>query len=225
MTTISILPEPTDASPTNYRAVAGELQSVGNTVGEALDALRAKLNEPESTTLVVVQLLCPDPFFTAQQQQRLQELMTRWRAARDARSALPSGEQAELDVLVEAEVRAAGQRAAAPEAVFNFPFEIEHVVPPGQQGPDDESNWALACRSCNLRKSNHLTGVDETTQNQERLFHSRRDLWDHHFVVNRGTGAIQGTTPTGRATVARLQMNTSLQLEGRKVWIRLGLFP
>jgi hypothetical protein len=113
MTTISILPEATDASSKNYRAVAGELQSVGNTVGQALDALRAKLDEPESTTLVVVQALRPDPFFTAQQQQRLQELMTRWRAARDSGSTLPSEEQAELDALVEAEVRAAKKRAAA----------------------------------------------------------------------------------------------------------------
>jgi hypothetical protein len=113
MTTISILPEPTGASATNYRAVAGELQSVGNTVGEALDALRAKLAEPEKTTLVVVQPLCPDNFFTAEQQQRLQELMTHWRAARDAGSILSLAEQAELDALVEAEVRAAKQRADA----------------------------------------------------------------------------------------------------------------
>ena len=49
----------------------------------------------------------------AQQQQRLSELMARWRAARDAGSALPPAQQAELDALVAAEVRASGQRAAA----------------------------------------------------------------------------------------------------------------
>jgi hypothetical protein len=124
--------------------------------------------------------------------------------------------------------RRAGHRCEychAPESIFNFPFEVEHIVPPGQQGPDDESNWALACRSCNLRKSNHLTGLDETTQIGQRLFHPRRDRWDHHFLVNSDTGVIQGTTPSGRATVARLQMNTPQQLEARKVWMRLGLFP
>lgn len=113
MTTISILPESTDASSTKYRAAAGELQSVGNTVGEALDGLWAKLDDPDKTTLVVVQPLRPDRFFTAQQQKRLQELMIRWRAARDSGSALPSGEQAELDALLETEMRAAQQRAAA----------------------------------------------------------------------------------------------------------------
>ncbi len=39
--------------------------------------------------------------------------MARWRAARDAASSLPPAEQAELGALVEAEVRASGERAAA----------------------------------------------------------------------------------------------------------------
>ena len=39
--------------------------------------------------------------------------MARWRAARDTGRFLPSPEQAELDALVDAEVRASGQRAAA----------------------------------------------------------------------------------------------------------------
>jgi hypothetical protein len=55
----------------------------------------------------------PDEFFTAQQQERLAALMERWRAARDAGASLPPDEQAELDALVQAEVRAAGERAAA----------------------------------------------------------------------------------------------------------------
>lgn len=50
-------------------------------------------------------------FFSAQQQQRLQELMARWREARDQGQSLPAIEQAELESLVEAELIAAGQRA------------------------------------------------------------------------------------------------------------------
>lgn len=45
----------------------------------------------------------------------------------------------------------------APEAIFNFPFEVEHVVPISQNGIDEEANFALACRSCNIHKGNHLT--------------------------------------------------------------------
>ena len=28
----------------------------------------------------------------------------------------------------------------APEAIFNLPFEVEHIVPTSRDGPDDESN-------------------------------------------------------------------------------------
>jgi hypothetical protein len=55
----------------------------------------------------------PDDLFTAAQQQRLAELMALWRTARDAGTTLPAQEQAELDALVEAELRAACARSAA----------------------------------------------------------------------------------------------------------------
>jgi hypothetical protein len=71
------------------------------------------LDEEETGTLVVVQNLRPDRFFTAQQQQRLEELMARWRSARDTQSGLTGTEQAELEALVEAELEAATQRAAS----------------------------------------------------------------------------------------------------------------
>ena len=55
----------------------------------------------------------PDCFFTVQQQQRLQQLMPRWPAAYNSGTALSGDDQAEPDALVEAEVRAATERAAA----------------------------------------------------------------------------------------------------------------
>jgi hypothetical protein len=55
----------------------------------------------------------PDAPFTEAQQQRLAELMARWRAARDAGTALPLQDQADLAALVEAEPRAAAARSAA----------------------------------------------------------------------------------------------------------------
>lgn len=57
--------------------------------------------------------------------------------------------------------RRVAQRAAhkceycgAPEAIFNFPFEVEHIIPQSQGGVDDETNLALSCRACNIHKSN-----------------------------------------------------------------------
>src|SRR6266567_9312842 len=107
MTKVAILPESAQSGQVTYRAIAGRRQSVGKTAGEALDALTSSLPEKEIDTLVIVQHQRPDQFFTAEQQARLNELMARWRAARDAASTLSPAEQAELDNLVDAEVRAA----------------------------------------------------------------------------------------------------------------------
>jgi hypothetical protein len=65
----------------------------------------------DSTTLVLVQHSRPDGFFTAQQQERLAELMERWRLAREDGTTLSPEEQGELDDLVECELRAATARA------------------------------------------------------------------------------------------------------------------
>ena len=82
MTTIAIVPDKPGASGTTYRALTGKIQSVGRTAGEALDALTSQLGDAETSTLVVVQQLRPDDFFTAQQQRRLEELIgaLAWRA-------------------------------------------------------------------------------------------------------------------------------------------------
>jgi len=113
MTKVAILPVTTDQGRVSYRAIAGAKQSSGATAGEALDALTAQLSADETSTLVIVQSLRPDRFFSAAQQQRLDQLMARWRTARDQGALLPADEQAELEALVEAELLAATQRAAA----------------------------------------------------------------------------------------------------------------
>ena len=82
MTMIAILPDSINEADRNYRAIAGNKESVGKTAGEALDALTAQLSEDESGTLVIVRHLRPDRFFTAEQQNRLAGLMSRWRSAR-----------------------------------------------------------------------------------------------------------------------------------------------
>jgi hypothetical protein len=113
MTKFAILPEPSGKGITIYRAVAGGRQAVADSAGAALDALTAQLPPDESGTLVVIQNHRPDRFFTAEQQRRLEDLMARWRTARDAGRELSPNDQSELKSLVEAEVLAAGERAAA----------------------------------------------------------------------------------------------------------------
>ena len=113
----------------------------------------------------------------------------------------------------------------APEAVFNFPFEVEHVIPVSHKGIDEQANLALACRSCNIHKASHLTGFNDVTQEETVLFNPRLDRWDDHFRIDKETGAIPAETGIGRATVSRLKMNRDTQLVARLRWMQLGLFP
>lgn len=112
MTTVEILPIAMGTGVT-YRGVAGEMRSQGRTAGEALDALTSQLPGDEAGLLVMVQSLQPDGYFNAVQQQRLGELMARWREANSAGNVLPPDEQKELDALVEEELRASAGRAGA----------------------------------------------------------------------------------------------------------------
>ena len=113
MTRVAILPVQTEGGGVFYRALAGDKQSEGRTAGQALDALTAQLAAEDAGTLIVVQSPRPDRFFGAEQIRRLTDLMEKWRAARDRGEALCSEEQAELDSLIETELRASGERAAA----------------------------------------------------------------------------------------------------------------
>lgn len=105
----------------------------------------------------------------------------------------------------------------APESVFNFPFEVEHIHPQARGGSDDLDNVALSCHACNLFKSDFETGHDEEDQAEVALFHPRRDIWDLHFAVDIERAEIIGRTPTGRATIERLRMNRP-----RQISVRLG---
>ena len=108
--TITSLPEKVGEEGITYRAIAGARQSAGRTAGEALDALAKQMSEEETSTLVIVRNLRPDRF-SAQQQERLSQLMTRWRTARDGGQTLSVDEQKELESLIEAELKAAAERA------------------------------------------------------------------------------------------------------------------
>ena len=91
----------------------GGKQSTGRTLGEALDGLSTQFDEEDGPTLIVIQSLRPDRFFTANQQDRLKDLMAKWRTARDQDTQLPIEENIELEALLDAEVEAAGKRAAS----------------------------------------------------------------------------------------------------------------
>lgn len=124
--------------------------------------------------------------------------------------------------------RRAGHRCEycrAPEVVFNFTFEVEHVNPTSRGGADEASNLALACRACNARKGDADAARDDETGDTIPLFDPRSDRWAEHFEYDPDSGALRGLTAVGRATVAQLDMNHPLQLTARVLWVQLRLFP
>ena len=113
----------------------------------------------------------------------------------------------------------------APESVFNFRFDIDHILPQALDGDDALENLALACRACNIFKGAFMQGTDPETAQAVALFHPRRDRWEEHFHFSPETREILGHTATGRATVVRLDLNDDFQREARTRWMEMGLFP
>lgn len=99
----------------------------------------------------------------------------------------------------------AGQEAA---------FHVDHIRPVAEGGPTIFANLALACVGCSLRKGARQTGTDPKTGCTSSLFHPRREVWMEHFRWN--GMRVLGLTPTGRATVALLDLNRPLVLAIRE---------
>ena len=113
----------------------------------------------------------------------------------------------------------------APEFAFNFTFEVEHIIPLSQGGETTLENLALACRSCNVFKSDYLNGIDENNLEVKRLFNPRMDFWKDHFFVDLKDFTIVGLSELGRGTINRLRLNNPLQIQARRQWHRMELFP
>lgn len=65
----------------------------------------------------------------------------------------------------------------------------------------------MACQRCNANRYNFITGVDPETGSITPLFNPREQNWADHFVWSADGLTIIGTTPTGRATCKRLDLN------------------
>jgi len=99
MASIAIRTENSQEGAPRFRAVAGNRQSVGWTMGEAPDVLTADWHDDIQETAVFIQRLWPDAYFTVVQYHRMQELLTR-------RTTLTAQERVELETLIDAELGA-----------------------------------------------------------------------------------------------------------------------
>ena len=95
----------------------------------------------------------------------------------------------------------------APETFSLDTFEVDHIQPVSTTGGDTLDNLAFACRNCNNRKQDATAAIDPETEQSVPLYHPRRDQWHDHFVWSEDALRILALSPTGRATIVRLQLN------------------
>ena len=102
-------------------------------------------------------------------------------------------------------------------------FEIDHIRPQVHDGPTTAENLAWSCFPCNNHKGPNLSGIDPETNQIERLFHPRKDVWHDHFEWE--GPRLVGKTPVGSATIATLAINTLGRIVFRQELIDEGVFP
>jgi hypothetical protein len=105
------------------------------------------------------------------------------------------------------------------------PFSIEHVVPRSKRGTDQPENLALSCQGCNNHKYNYVEAHDPINGRLVPLYHPRHQRWNEHFTWNEDFTLVIGLTPTGRATVERLQLNREGVVNLRRVLHSANLHP
>ncbi len=100
-----------------------------------------------------------------------------------------------------------------------WPFHLDHIIPRQHGGQTIVTNLAWACQRCNLCKGTNLVSIDPASGQIVPLFNPRDHMWEQHFRMQ--GCRIGGTTPTGRATISLLQMNSQERLELRAEIIAL----
>jgi hypothetical protein len=112
-----------------------------------------------------------------------------------------------------------------PEQYSGLALEIDHIKPQSANGTDSLDNICAACRTCNKYKHDFLTGIDPETDQEQSLYNPRSEKWSDHFLWSDNGIYILGKSSTGRATIARLEMNNRLVITAREMWRKAGWIP
>jgi len=111
-------------------------------------------------------------------------------------------------------------------AVFSpGPFASEHVIPTVKGGSNAVDNLAFSCQGCNGHKFTATEAIDPVTKKVVPLYHPRNDFWENHFGWSTDALYMIGITPTGRATIERLQLNRPNLVNLRKALLAMGMHP
>ena len=236
MTSITMHTENSQAGTPRFRAVAGNRQSVGRTMGEALDALTADWHDDIQETAVFIQRLQPDAYFTAAQYHRMQELLTR-RATLSAAGAHRTGNPhrrgtgryrrphrepyASAPAVNRCTLSLPNVRCTVVSTVtrrklsltFRLRWNISshrHTVAPMLS---TISRWLATP----VISSSRILRRVRTRKAEPRLRCSIRVVTCGSSTLASMKGAaIVGITPVGRATVVRLQMNRARHITARR---------
>lgn len=104
-------------------------------------------------------------------------------------------------------------------------FSMEHIIPTIKGGSDHLYNLAYACLACNNHKYAHISAIDPVSGVLSSLYNPRSDAWEHHFCWSDDYSILTGLTPTGRATVEKLQLNRPSLINLRLVLAAIGKHP
>ncbi len=104
-------------------------------------------------------------------------------------------------------------------------FSVEHIIPLAKEGISNLDNLAFSCQGCNNRKYISVEAVDPVTQANVSLYHPRQELWIAHFAWDKDCSLVIGLTPTGRATIQKLQLNRTGLVNLRRILFELREHP
>ncbi|MGH9799826.1 MAG: HNH endonuclease [Blastocatellia bacterium] len=104
-------------------------------------------------------------------------------------------------------------------------FSVDHILSQSKGGSSLLSNLAYSCQGCNGKKGNRRSGIDPLSGRGIGLFNPRRQRWLNHFGWNSDFTMVVGKTPTGRATIASLQLNRRGVVNIRRVLRQTSLHP
>lgn len=107
--------------------------------------------------------------------------------------------------------------------VVGIPMVIEHIVPLIAGGASAPENLCLCCYRCNEFKGPRRNAPDPYDGSIVALFHPRQDRWREHFAWSADGATLRGLTPSSRATIELLRLNSDWILQERRIWIWVGL--
>lgn len=104
-----------------------------------------------------------------------------------------------------------------------FQCHVDHIVSIKHGGQTVAENLAYACAICNRKKGSDIGSMLLPKQKFTRFFNPRKDLWSHHFKLERVT--ITPFTNIAKVTVQILDFNNSERILERKTLITMGRYP